>query len=115
MKQLILVIIFCAFKYFSIAQTIDGFNSALKNSKQVVFVKTPSINSIHGKMFLYERKNHRKKWKFVDSFAVTIGRSGLAKDAQSDFIFDDSMPVKHEGDGKSPSGIFKLGKIFSYH
>jgi L,D-peptidoglycan transpeptidase YkuD (ErfK/YbiS/YcfS/YnhG family) len=115
MKQLFLLIIFCAFEYFSIAQTIDGFNSALKNSKQVVFVKTPSINSIHGKTFLYERKNHRKNWKLVDSFTVTVGRSGLAKDARSNLVFDDSMPVKHEGDGKSPAGIFKLGNIFSYH
>ena len=23
--------------------------------------------------------------------------------------------TKHEGDGKSPAGIFKLGKVFSYH
>jgi D-alanyl-D-alanine dipeptidase len=115
MKQLFLLIIFCAFEYFSIAQAIDGFNSALNNSNQVVFVKTPSINSIHGKMFLYERKNYRKKWKLIDSFVVTVGRSGLAKDAQSDLVFNHSIPVKHEGDGKSPAGIFKLGKIFSYH
>lgn len=66
-------------------------------------------------MFLYERKNNHKLWKLVDSFAITVGRSGLAKDIHSTISFENNMPVKHEGDGKSPSGIFKLGKVFSYH
>jgi D-alanyl-D-alanine dipeptidase len=64
---------------------------------------------------LYERKNNRKAWKLIHSFPVTVGRSGLAKDPQATIRFADSVPVKHEGDGKSPAGIFSLGRVFSYH
>ena len=66
-------------------------------------------------MFLYERKNNNKEWKLFDSFPVIVGRSGLAKDVNATIPFNDTVVAKHEGDGKSPSGIFKLGKIFSYH
>lgn len=66
-------------------------------------------------MFLYERKNGHGKWELTDSFPVTVGRSGLAKDINAGISFNADVPTKHEGDGKSPSGIFKLGKVFSYH
>lgn len=66
-------------------------------------------------MFLYERKSDKQPWKLRDSFAITVGHSGLAKDAHAAIPLNDSLPLKHEGDGKSPSGIFKLWKVFSYH
>ena len=97
------------------AQSISSYNSFLQNSKQVLFVTTPSYDAIQGTIMLYERKNHRKPWKLSYSFPVTVGRAGLAKDAQATIPFAGSVPVKHEGDGKSPAGIFSLGKIFSYH
>jgi L,D-peptidoglycan transpeptidase YkuD (ErfK/YbiS/YcfS/YnhG family) len=97
------------------AQTIDSFDPFLKNSNQALFVKTSPYTSTQGKMFLYERKTKHRSWKLIDSFAVTVGRNGLAKDAQTQITFNDSVPVKHEGDGKSPAGIFSLGPVFSYH
>lgn len=113
--KLILFILFWLILISSKAQSIIAFNDHLKENKQVLFVKTPSWNSIKGAIFLYERKNVRRQWKLVDSFAVTVGRSGLARDINATITFDDTVAVKHEGDGKSPSGIFKLGKVFSYH
>ena len=111
----ILFIFFCLLISFAKAQSIVSFNYALKKYNQVLFVKTPAANAINGTMFLYERKSNNKYWKLIDSFAVTVGRSGLAKDINANISFNDTVPVKHEGDGKSPSGIFKLGKVFSYH
>ena len=108
-------IFFCLLIVFAKAQSITSFNNYLQTSNQVLFVKTPSYNSIKGTMFLYERKNNKKSWKLVDSFAIIVGRSGLAKDVNATIFFDNNAPIKHEGDGKSPSGIFKLGKVFSYH
>ena len=66
-------------------------------------------------MFLYERKNNHKQWKPVDSFNIVVGRNGLGKDATSLLNLNTITATKHEGDGKSPAGIFKLGKVFSYH
>lgn len=115
MIKYISVIFFCPLLASASAQAVTSFNNYLKDNSQVLFVKTPSLNSITGMMFLYERKNTGKPWKLVDSFAVTVGRAGLAKDMQSNLSFNQTMPVKQEGDGKSPAGIFKLGKVFSYH
>ena len=97
------------------AQPVYQFDAFLKNSNQVVFVKSPSFTSIHGTMFLYERKNKEHLWNLADSFPVTVGRTGLAKDPQTPLAFDHPVPTKHEGDGKSPAGIFSLGPVFSYH
>ena len=115
MKCLISILVFSAIFKISYTQSITSFNDHLAANNQVLFVKTPSYNSIKGTMFLYERKNDHNKWKPVDSFPVTVGRSGLAKDVNAAISFKDTVPVKHEGDGKSPAGIFQLGSVFSYH
>jgi L,D-peptidoglycan transpeptidase YkuD (ErfK/YbiS/YcfS/YnhG family) len=114
-KTIFFLVIFCVIKFKVSAQSIDVFNNQLINSSQVLFVKTPSYNSIQGNMLLYERKNNHKHWKLVDSFAVVVGKNGLAKDINAAISYNKDVPVKREGDGKSPSGIFKLGKVFSYH
>jgi L,D-peptidoglycan transpeptidase YkuD (ErfK/YbiS/YcfS/YnhG family) len=97
------------------AQSINDYNNYLQNHNQVVFVKANSDSTINGIMFLYERKNHRKQWKLKDSFDIVVGRNGLGKDATSSINLNNITPVKHEGDGKSPAGIFPLGPVFSYH
>ena len=96
------------------AQSINSFDSLLLNNNQVLYVQTSSITAIRGTMSVYERKNKRKAWKLIYSFPVTVGRSGLARDPQNILMFADSIPLKHEGDGKSPAGIFSLGAVFSY-
>ena len=114
MKYLILFMLFCICKSSVYSQTITAFNRYLTNSNQVLFVKILDVNSIQGNMFLYERKNKRRPWRLVDSFAVVVGQSGLGKDPNA-IIPMQKMPEKREGDGKSPAGIFPLGNVFSYH
>jgi L,D-peptidoglycan transpeptidase YkuD (ErfK/YbiS/YcfS/YnhG family) len=97
------------------SQSLSNFNSYLKDNNQVVFVKTNSDNTIHGVMFLCERKNVHKQWHIVDSFNIVVGRNGLGKDGASSINLNNIIATKHEGDGKSPAGILKLGKVFSYH
>jgi L,D-peptidoglycan transpeptidase YkuD (ErfK/YbiS/YcfS/YnhG family) len=115
MRRYFFALLTCFIAVLAQAQTPLQFNSSLRSSNQVLLVKLPSYTAIQGRMFLYERKNKRAHWKLIDSFAVTVGRSGLAKDPQTTLSFDASVPVKHEGDGKSPAGIFLLGPVFSYH
>src|SRR6185295_622247 len=87
MRHLYLIICCCCFRLFAFSQTIESFNNYVKPNNQVLFVKTSSINSTRGTMSLYERRNHRKQWKFVDSFTVMVGRSGLAKDIKTNISF----------------------------
>ena len=116
---ILMKIIFTIFFYlkliFSKAQSINYFNNYLKNNDQVLFVKTNSDSTITGIMFLYERKNEHKQWRLTDSFNVVVGKKGLGKDATSSINLNNILIIKHEGDGKSPAGIFPLGPVFSYH
>ncbi|MBV9962220.1 MAG: L,D-transpeptidase family protein [Parafilimonas sp.] len=97
------------------AQPISSFNNYLQHNNQVVFVKTNSDSTIHGMMFLCERKNAHKQWRIRDSFNIVVGTKGLGKDATSSIGLNNINTIKHEGDGKSPAGIFSLGSVFSYH
>ena len=97
------------------AQSPNNLDSLLANSRQLLHVETSSISATHGTMNMYERKNEHKQWTLVYSFRVMVGRTGKARDPQNVLQLPDNMPVKHEGDGKSPAGIFQLGPVFSYH
>ncbi|MGN6619172.1 MAG: L,D-transpeptidase family protein [Ilyomonas sp.] len=113
-KHFVLFIATCLFAHNVNSQNVKDYDQYLYNSNQVLFVKTASVNDIHGTMWLYERTNSNKPWIKKDSFAVVVGRAGLAKDPQTKIPLT-NMPVKKEGDGKSPSGIFLLSRVFSYH
>ena len=114
MKYFAIIVFICLAASSAHAQPPAAFNKYLAASNQLLYVQTNSPASVQGTMRLYERKNNRKRWKLKDSFAVVVGRAGLAKDRQTNIPLAD-MPVKKEGDGKSPAGIFPLGDVFSYH
>lgn len=114
MKHVCFCSIFLMLFFCSQSQNIYSFNPYLINTNQVLFVKTGGVDSVRGTMFLYERKNNKAAWKRTDSFAIVVGKNGLAKDARSPVSFT-GLTMKKEGDGKSPAGIFPLGIVFSYH
>ena len=95
--------------------TIDKYENFLKANNQVVFVTATDWNTTHGIMQLYQRINAHSEWQLSHQFAVTLGRNGLGFDGRSNLPKPAAALIKHEGDGKSPAGIFKLGPVFSYH
>ena len=78
----------------------------------MVLVTTADWNTNHGTLRRFERD--AAGWRAVgDAQPVTIGRAGSAwglglNDARSD------GPVKREGDGRSPAGVFAIGQAFGY-
>jgi len=96
-----------------------GTPAPLAGSRQMVVVTTPGWNDVAGTLQKYERANPRGKWTAVGKpFAVVVGKNGLGwgtgiapvpSQAQ-----DASDPVKKEGDGKAPAGVFKLRTAFGY-
>jgi len=76
--------------------------SQLENVSQLLIVynyKPESFNAV----FVALEKNGRNWVVKQEPIAAGIGKNGFALPNQ-----------KVEGDGKSPTGIFKLGKLFSY-
>ncbi len=91
---------------------------------QLLVVTTESWNAIDSRLQRYERKPGQA-WQAVgESVASVVGRTGLAwgrgehaalvqEGAPTALVHADD-PIKHEGDGKSPAGVFAIGKAYGY-
>lgn len=82
---------------------------------QLVIVVTPSLESAHGKLIRFTRESNQPEWRPTgDSITVLVGKKGLAWGIGLHSQNDKTIPVKIEGDGKSPAGAFTLGTAFGY-
>jgi D-alanyl-D-alanine dipeptidase len=94
---------------------VFGLKNPLGNSRQMILVTTPDWNSIQGKLQRFERVKANGKWHKVGGESpIVVGRSGLAwgEGLHDAAVYQLGQPVKREGDGKSPAGIFKLTAAF---
>jgi L,D-peptidoglycan transpeptidase YkuD (ErfK/YbiS/YcfS/YnhG family) len=93
--------------------TTKNETAAWFDASQMVLVTVPGWNAVQGTLRTYER-NDGGAWREVGAARpVVIGHSGVAwgiglSPAQHD------GPVKHEGDGRSPAGVFRIGTAFGY-
>jgi len=92
---------------------------AFSHSTQMVVVTTSDWNAPSGTLQRYERQSPGNPWKAVgEPISVMVGKtglgwgSGLVKIGGS--LADKKDPVKKEGDGKAPAGVFRLSKAFGY-
>jgi len=89
-----------------------GDAAAWKDARQLVLVVTDDWNTDHGRLRAYER--HGDAWQpEADAAPVTVGRAGAAWGVGLHAPRSDG-PVKHEGDGRSAAGVFRIGEAFGY-
>ena len=87
-----------------------------ETSYQSVLVLTDSLEAAKGSLYYFERDSTDLNWKIIgDKIPVVLGRNGLGwgsglHDSTNMFSF----PLKKEGDGKSPAGVFNLSFVFGY-
>lgn len=91
----------------------------MQSSTEMVVVTTPDWNAAQGMLRRYERTAAGKKWKLVgEPITVMIGKNGLAWGTGivplEEHAAGSTDPVKKEGDGRAPAGIFRLSKAFGY-
>lgn len=83
-----------------------------QDARQMVLVVTPDWNSDHGELRTFERSEGR--WRMHGQpVPVTVGKAGTAwgiglHPPQS------AGPIKREGDGRAPAGVFAIGEAFGY-
>ena len=86
----------------------------LAASEQILFVVADDFDTSQALLQQYEKKNGSYQ-ALNDPVNVNIGRNGLGwGEGESKIRHADSEPVKREGDGKAPAGIFKLTTAFGY-
>ena len=86
----------------------------LHGARQLVLVTTADWDANQGVAARYERDTDAAAWRQIAAFPVSIGRHGSAWGSGLHPATDvDAGPVKREGDGRSPAGVFALGTAFA--
>jgi L,D-peptidoglycan transpeptidase YkuD (ErfK/YbiS/YcfS/YnhG family) len=114
----LLTIVGCCASGSTQARTVKS--DALARSTQAIMVTTPNWNAVEGRLQRYERATTHEKWRPVgEPIAIVVGKNGLGWGigviaTDGSHIRVSSDPLKKEGDGKSPAGVFVLGTAFGY-
>lgn len=99
-------------------QMNSSLSEALAESRQLILVTTGGWDAVDGEMRLYERGSANGQWKAVgEKIPVVVGRNGMAwgKGLHGGGLSEGGEgPVKQEGDGRAPAGVFRLGSVFGY-
>jgi D-alanyl-D-alanine dipeptidase len=84
----------------------------LSDSSQALVVRTKGWDAISGTAQKYEYRDGR--WRRLGKpIKIAVGRTGLAWGIGLYDFGDQPGPIKKEGDGKAPAGIFRLTTLFS--
>lgn len=88
----------------------------LAGARQALLVLTDDWNAVPGSLRRYERSADTDAWSPVgEAIPVVVGRGGLGWGIGLHGGAPSLPgPVKHEGDGKAPAGVFRLGSAFGY-
>ena len=90
------------------------------SSTQLIVVTTSDWNTPEGTLQRFQRSRPGKHWEAIGApVAVVVGKNGLGwgsgvVSADSLQVAGATAPVKKEGDGKAPAGIFHLSSAFGY-
>ena len=85
-------------------------------SRQMILVVVPTHQNTKGVLHRYEREDGRADWSPKgDAIPVVIGRNGLGWGSGLHTIIPTDIPIKREGDGKSPAGAFRLSTVYGFY
>jgi L,D-peptidoglycan transpeptidase YkuD (ErfK/YbiS/YcfS/YnhG family) len=86
------------------------------NCRQVVLVLSPEAKSVPAQMWMLERTSVDDDWSVAAGpISVNLGRNGLAwGEGEHTTPAPEGFPIKQEGDGCSPAGVFRIPFAFGY-
>src|SRR2546426_3096166 len=91
------------------------YSSPITESRQLVLVITADWDAVAGTLWRYERVSVDAPWRLVNSqWPVVVGRNGMGWGRGLHALQVGEGPIKREGDGKAPAGVFRLTRAFGY-
>ena len=115
MRALITPLILLVAIFTVISSAAQKLPPKLSQAAKLIVVTTPDWDAVSGTLTRYQRKHN--KWDRVGKpIAIVVGKTGLAWDPSLAKGHGDAFPgpVKHEGDGKSPAGVFGVPNTFGF-
>jgi len=95
------------------APPTSSISSPFAGSTQLLVVTTADWSSVPGTMRRFERANPHSPWVLLQTpNPVVVGRNGLGWGEGLNPPASTTGPIKREGDGKSPAGVFLLSSAF---
>ncbi|MEI6088406.1 MAG: L,D-transpeptidase family protein [Bacteroidota bacterium] len=85
-----------------VLRIVENYKLHVDSIQQLLLVLNDNDTSNKAMLIALEKKNDKWKIKF-DPMLASIGRNGFALTGK-----------KQEGDGKSPTGLYLLGQLFTY-
>jgi D-alanyl-D-alanine dipeptidase len=85
--------------------------------RQLIVVLAEQVTSTRGVLYRFERSDANSQWTLTrGAIPVVLGRNGLGlgRGVHDPMAAGKDFPVKREGDGKSPAGVFDLSAVFGY-
>ena len=87
--------------------------AAWQHAQQLVLVVSNDWNSTQGKLHRFQRVANG--WQQIGEQAdVMLGRNGSAWGLGLNALPRTDGPIKREGDGRAPAGVFTIGTAFGY-
>lgn len=91
----------------------------MAKSTELIVVTTSDWNSSQATLRRYSRSNRRAHWNAMgEPITVVVGKNGLAWGrgilGANTQLGQPGDPIKKEGDGRAPAGVFRLSKAFGY-
>lgn len=87
--------------------------SPFDQSTQLIVVTTADWDTTQGELTMHERTNGA--WTQIgEPIPIVVGRTGLAWGDGLPLPLRREGPIKKEGDGKAPAGLFALTSLFGY-
>jgi len=100
------------------AQAGGGTIAVMDGSTQMMVVTAPDWTAVDGQLQRFERHGPGQAWRAVgDAIPVVVGKKGMGWGlgiVPIERLRGANDPVKQEGDGKSPAGVFGLGTAFGF-
>ncbi len=84
-------------------------------TRQLIVVTSDDWNAVEAHLQRFERNGETAAWRPLGpAVEVVVGRGGMGWGIGLHGTYSANDPVKREGDGRAPAGVFFLNTIFGY-
>ncbi len=87
----------------------------LRWTRQLIVVTSDDWNAVAARLQRFERKSATGRWRALGpAVDAVVGRGGMGWGIGLHGTHSPNEPIKREGDGRAPAGVFFLNTIFGY-